>query len=327
MLEFTLGAPQSYRVLTVYPLVFPEKLELPYSLLGDALAAGTVEVTEVGSGTVPELTVENTGQDDVLILDGEQLIGARQNRMTNRSMILAAKKQTRIPVSCMEEGRWHFDSRRFSHGKYYSPSKVRSHARKQEAKAVRMGRAVGQETLASAQSDVWDEIHRVAESLGAHSPTGTLDHVYDARSRDLERWLEAFGWVDDQVGLLAFVEDEVLGLDVIGGHRLYASLHKRLVSGYVMDAMSSRARRARRKPSGSAANLFLEEICEATRTEAPTVGNGTYRVLSGRVMGAELEASERLVHLSAFPVDEDGGDQDARRAPIRSPRYRRRYYT
>jgi hypothetical protein len=99
MLEIKLGEPQKHETLTLYPLLALEKLELAYTLLGDALEAGSLQVSEVGDGTVRELSVENQGDADVLILDGEQLIGAKQNRMTNRSIVLGANTKTTIPVS------------------------------------------------------------------------------------------------------------------------------------------------------------------------------------------------------------------------------------
>ena len=45
------------------------------------------EVSEGGS--VPDLLVDNKGAARVLFLEGEELIGAKQNRMTNRSILLA----------------------------------------------------------------------------------------------------------------------------------------------------------------------------------------------------------------------------------------------
>src|SRR5690606_30206741 len=86
MLDLELAAAQRHDLLTLFPLVAVGEPELPYALLVDALAAGTVRITEVGAGTVPALLAWNAGDVDVLVLDGEQLVGARQNRMTNRSI-------------------------------------------------------------------------------------------------------------------------------------------------------------------------------------------------------------------------------------------------
>lgn len=327
MLEVQLADPQKRENLTIYPLIFPDwRHELDYQLLRDALEDGFLKVTEVGEGTVPQLMVENLGDVDVLIIDGEQLIGAKQNRMANRSIILAAKTKTQIPVSCMEQGRWHFTSREFKHGDHYSPSKVRRHARKHEARHARAGRAASHEMLAKAQRDVWGEINCYSAELGVDSASGALDDLHESRARDIDAWSKAFSWVDDQVGILAFLGDEPLGMDIIGCHKLYGRFHKRLVTGYIMDALAQRRRRRDASASEEAAKSFLEGVRQARLTEAPTVGAGVYYVLSGDVMGGELRVRSGLVHLSAFPLDE--GSRRARPStdepPIAPPSQRRR---
>ena len=102
MLEASLGEPQHHESLTVFPILAEVSRELPYILLADALSSGVLTIGEKNGGQVPFLLARNTGPDPVLILDGEQLIGARQNRMTNRSILLAPKSTTEIPVSRAE---------------------------------------------------------------------------------------------------------------------------------------------------------------------------------------------------------------------------------
>ena len=57
-------------------------------------------------GSVPDLLVENRGDVRVLFLEGEELIGAKQNRILNTSVLVAAHTKVKIPVSCVERGRW-----------------------------------------------------------------------------------------------------------------------------------------------------------------------------------------------------------------------------
>lgn len=320
MLGFKPADPQRCRSLTVYPLVDSEPRQLPFGLLKDALDGGTLIIGEIGGGSVPKLQVENRGDSDVLVLDGEQLIGARQNRMTNRTIVLAAHETTVIPVSCMEQGRWHFESRHFHHGEHYSPAKLRRMARRTEAAYTSARMAAPPEVLAESQGDLWDEISVYSAKLGGRSKTGALNDLYGLKSLDLKEWTNHFPWVDDQIGLLVFLGDQPLGLDVIGCHRLYARLHKRLVSGYVMDALASNAT-PDDQPDAKMAAGFLDRVRSAERTDAPTVGRGTYRVLSGTVTGGELEEAQRLVHLSAFPFADDSADDGP---PLRRGRQRRR---
>ncbi|MBT8446990.1 MAG: hypothetical protein KJO38_07570, partial [Gammaproteobacteria bacterium] len=91
----------------MFPLLSEQNSPLDYLLLGDAVENGWARVQEVSdSGNVPELRVENKADRPVLIMDGEQLIGAKQNRVANLTLLLPAGKTTVIPVSCVEQGRW-----------------------------------------------------------------------------------------------------------------------------------------------------------------------------------------------------------------------------
>ena len=50
----------------------------------------------------------------VLLVDGEELIGAKQNRVLNLSILIPAKQRCVIPICCVEAGRWRAASREFS---------------------------------------------------------------------------------------------------------------------------------------------------------------------------------------------------------------------
>jgi hypothetical protein len=324
MLDIQLGPQQRVEDLVVFPLLCPETVELPYDLLSDALSAGAVRVGEVGQGTVPTLHVENLGERTVLVLDGEQLIGAKQNRTTNRSILLGAKRDTEIPVSCMEQGRWRFDARHFRSAPDHSPSKVRRRAREVESEAVQAQRAPSPEALAGAQGAVWGEIGELSAKLGVRSDTGALDEAYTARRLDLDAWADGFPTVEGQVGLLALTPEGALGLDVIGSQALYERLHRRLLNGYLMDGLDRDALghggrkhgppyRFADQPTSHVdderwrepvARRFMRKVTGSTRTSAPTVGLGRYSVLTHTVVGGELVDEGRLAHLSAFPVRE-----------------------
>ena len=77
------------------------------------------EVSEGGS--VPELLVDNMGDIRVLFIEGEELVGPKQNRILNTSILVAAKSKTKIPVSCVEHGRWGYKSKFFGSAVHTRP--------------------------------------------------------------------------------------------------------------------------------------------------------------------------------------------------------------
>ena len=104
--------------LTLVPLTGGEGHgQLAYCLAADAIAAGVFTVTEMSQGgAVPLLTVVSEATRMVLLLDGEELVGAKQNRILNTSVLVPAKSKIIIPVSCVEQGRWRHVSPDFKSG-------------------------------------------------------------------------------------------------------------------------------------------------------------------------------------------------------------------
>lgn len=333
------GAPRSHDGLTVFPLLAEPATPMVVDLLVDAIAAGTLTISEVGTGTVPSLLARNAGAADVLILDGEQLIGARQNRITNRSILLASGTTSEIPVSCMEQGRWHFTSETFSpaEGARQAPSGVRRHARDMEVEvAVARGRGT-HDAAAMAQGVVWGTIGALSEGLGGRSPTGAMDEVYERNRPRLESWLAHYPLEAGQIGIAAFLDARPLALDAVGCPGLWARVHARFLGGYVVDALAHRATGRRSEedsasPGRGSVERFLVDVNTAHRIESDTVGCGRYQVLSGSAVGAELvddrADAPRLAHLSAFPALRDAVRPDpaglSRRLPLAAPSRRRR---
>src|SRR5579883_3532224 len=109
--------PISHESISIFPLEAEAQSKVDYVLSDEALGAGTVSVEEVGeAGSVPELVVNNQADNLVLFLEGEELRGAKQNRVLNTSVLVAAKSKIKIPVSCVEQGRWHYRCRQFASG-------------------------------------------------------------------------------------------------------------------------------------------------------------------------------------------------------------------
>jgi hypothetical protein len=110
-----LGEVQQFKNLAMVPVVSDYDDGLGYITLGEALGVGSIEIREVSEGgSVPELRVVNRAGMMVLILDGEELVGAKQNRIVNTSILVAAGCEIVIPVSCVEQGRWTYKSDVFS---------------------------------------------------------------------------------------------------------------------------------------------------------------------------------------------------------------------
>src|SRR3954466_3171738 len=158
-----LGDPVEHRGATIVPLFPRRQPRAEYVTLEEALPLG-FQVTEVdAAGSVPELLAVNPLDANVLLYDGEELVGAKQNRILNVTVLVPARSETKIPVSCVEEGRW---SARSAH---FAPSAHTAYPELRRKKAQILSAAPLERGLA--QSAVWEEVASKAQRLRRDSPT------------------------------------------------------------------------------------------------------------------------------------------------------------
>ena len=150
----TLGEVQSFENLQITPQLASTPGTADYLTLAEAQEQGLAVVTEVSeSGSVPTLLLENTAEKAVFLLDGEELVGAKQNRILNLTLLVPAKTKLEIPVSCVEQGRWSHRTEAFESSERAFFSKGR--ARKAERVSESL-RASGYRN--SDQGEVWGDI-------------------------------------------------------------------------------------------------------------------------------------------------------------------------
>ena len=145
---------QIYRNIAIVPLIAPADGAFQYRTLGEALAASDIAITEVSTaGSVPDLLVVNRANKAVLLVDGEELAGAKQNRVLNSSILLKERSETTIPVSCTEQGRWAYASQAFSESGNVMAYKSRSRKTRSVQRSLEAS-----EGHKSDQGEVWDGI-------------------------------------------------------------------------------------------------------------------------------------------------------------------------
>lgn len=299
------GQQTTFENLTVFPLLSAASVAPDYLTLGEALAAGVLQVTEVShGGSVPELSVVNRSDRPVFLLDGEELVGAKQNRVVNLSILVPAKRTLTIPVSCVEMGRWHYRTPEFS-------------ASPQAMHAVGRARKVDQVTYAlhrvgaraADQADVWEGVEEQAMLMGVASPTGAMSDVYAQHARSIDEYVAAFSAADDQVGALFAVGPRIYGFDIFDSAATLRAYLGKLVRSYALDALSVGGADGE-PPDARAAESLLEATAHAAAETYPALGLGVdMRVGEAAVVGAGLFWEDRVVHLNAFT------DATAHRAP------------
>lgn len=291
------------------PNAEPRMPVLEYEVLDDALASGLVEVTEVSKdGIVPELRVVNRGTKPTLIVDGEELIGAKQNRVVNLTILVAANSELTIPVSCVEAGRWRTRSRTFSSAPRTQYASGRAKRMSQVTQSIQVSKA-----YFSDQSEVWADIAEKSDRLHSSSPTGAMEAMFTDHAPFIDACVRACEPVDGQVGALFTIAGRIVGFDLFDSERTFRKLLPKLVRSVAVDALdsnwghSSASHDSSAKPRAhglqTEGQQFLMSAGSAAQHGSPAVGIGEdVRLSAPGLTGAALLVEQHLVHLSAFAL-------------------------
>jgi hypothetical protein len=162
-LPFEVGEPKQFAGLTLIPLFPAAKPQLDYLGLDEASARG-LTVSEIGAeGVVELLALENPLDECVLLYEGEELVGAKQNRILDQTILGGAKAGLKIPAKCVERGRWSH------HTQHFVPAPRAAYP------ALRMQQRLG-------QGAVWADVAAKQVRLGALSASRERKLVSTKRS-------------------------------------------------------------------------------------------------------------------------------------------------
>lgn len=308
--QVVLGDLQRFGSLSMVPLFAEASSKLEYSLLDEALADGTAVIEEVSeSGSVPELLFRNTGTKPVFVVDGEELLGAKQNRIVNISIMVPAKTDLKIPVSCVEAGRWNRTSRQFKSASRTHFAAGRARKMREVNASMNAGRA-----RRSDQGRVWSEIDEKAERMQARSSTSAAAEMYNVHRASLDEYLDAFHVEEGQVGTVFMIEGHNHGIDLFDSSTAAVAMHPKLVESYALDAIDFGKDGKGEETDEmlmTRANTFLKQIADAQKQPFAAIGMGKDLRFEGEELtGGALEVDDQCVHLCAFRLDDENDGQD-----------------
>jgi len=299
--QLVLGDAMRRDGFAILPLFSNMQGTIDYTALQTAIETHAVRVEEVSeSGSVGDLRVTNTGEISVLALDGEELAGAKQNRILNTTILLGRHTRTVIPVSCTEQGRWSYTSVEFKSSNAFAPPRIRENAKRSVNQSLAENKG-----FRANQGQVWDHVSRISAAAGIHSPTSALNDVVNSRLPQLNRMVADVNVMPEQCGLLAIADGHVLGFDVVSRPGVYARLHERLLRSYILETGTMKSA-VSETDSTRAANEFLHTALVADERLFPSVGIGDdYRYNGPDIVGSALATEGQVVHMAFFRVPPD----------------------
>lgn len=294
MADVKVGGATVFAGLAVFPLLRKDAVSRDYLTLTEALKKGGVTVTEVSEGgSVPELKLKNDLDQDVFAADGETLLGAKQNRVLNTSIFVNAKSEIRVPVSCVESGRWSYRERNFRDCEYSELLGSR------EAKVASVGATLkaGSSSRRSDQGEVWRQVAQKQRQFGAFSRTGSMEDVYEARRPRLDQYVENIRVQPGQAGLACVIDGCVAGLELFEETGVYSQYASKLIRAYAAEVLGE-GEHAAVVPDRFEICRLIRSISDSEIDAYPAVGSGTeLRFSVNGLNGSALVAKERLLHI------------------------------
>ena len=190
-------------------------------LLDEALARGLVELAEIDrGGSVPKLRVRNRGDRPVLIVEGTELRGGKQNRVANATVLVPAGVQ------------------------------VTDHTLRGRMRATVTDSTITGRGYASNQREVWDAADQTFTSLGTRSASHCASDAYDAQRDQTARAAASFPATPDQIGLVACVDGAPVALELFADPLVFARMRPSLLAAHATSALAGGT--SRRFPDSAA---------------------------------------------------------------------------
>ncbi len=277
--------------VTIFALTGGRQGQIAYVLMDEAVKAGHLAVRELPSPAVPELLAVNSSPEPALLLDGEILVGGWQHRTLN-STVFAPRGQTVLPVSCVEQGRWHNVAVQFSTGESSYPRLRAAQAAQVHDSLQSSGKHI------SNQSAVWQSIQQQQQATGVKSVTGAMSDIYVSRRDAIAAFERALPYPDGAVGAIVAIGGQIVSLEFVDSPRTMRKLWGKLIRASAVDALSH--------PAGSPVDikravrmLHRARLAQFEWYRTPGIGEDV-RVVGNGVMGAALLHDGIVVHAALF---------------------------
>ncbi len=251
-----------------------------------------VEIKELEHSTVNTVSCKNDSVTPLILIDGDEITGAMQNRIINDTLLIPAKSTINIPVSCTEHGRWHTkgegaESRTFKPSLYSANHSTRS----------RKSRASYEER--DYQGEVWDSISEFESRSNFKSMTSALNDSYENLKDKQNDYLSKFHIEDGQNGVIFIVNGEVKGLELFYNHSIYKEYHEKLCRSYIIEAI------VEKKSVDNIDRLklmkVLENISQSEFKSKKSIGLGDNLKFSNDFgSGSGLVWEDELIHMTFF---------------------------
>ena len=292
-LNFNVSEPVEKNNITTFFLSSIEKNNNKYLSFSEAIAKNQVQISEVNKeGLLTKLSVSNKSSDNIIILNGELIIGTqiRQDRIVDSTVLIPGYATVLINTFCGEQYRW---SPRLSNKISTSESLYFSSGRANNAADIN--------TKLSKQCRIWSEISEKISDFNVKSFTNSVDQIYKKKKVNVEEIVNFFKIPSEAVGVVLGINNQLVNIDIFSNNCMLQIYLPKIIRSIALDSFKKISKRSYLKKKD--VHRFLRQIHQANKQKRKVVEGTLGEELqfnSESVAGSILYHKEQTVHFSAF---------------------------
>ena len=292
-LNFNVSEPVEKNNITAFFLSSIEKNNNKYLSFSEAIAKNQVQISEVNKkGLVTKLSVSNKSSDNIIILNGELIIGTqiRQDRIVDSTVLIPGYATVLINTFCGEQYRW---SPRLSNKISTSESLYFSSGRANNAADIN--------TKLSKQCRIWSEISEKISDFNVKSFTNSVGQIYKKKKVNVEEIVNFFKIPSEAVGVALGINNQLVNIDIFSNNCMLQIYLPKIIRSIALDSFKKISKKSYLKKKD--VHRFLRQIHQANKQKRKVVEGTLGEELqfnSESVAGSILYHKEQTVHFSAF---------------------------
>ena len=292
-LNFNVSEPVEKNNITAFFLSSIEKNNNKYLSFSEAIAKNQVQISEVNKeGLLTKLSVSNKSSDNIIILNGELIIGTqiRQDRIVDSTVLIPGYATVLINTFCGEQYRW---SPRLSNKISTSESLYFSSGRANNAADIN--------TKLSKQCRIWSEISEKISDFNVKSFTNSVDQIYKKKKVNVEEIVNFFKIPLEAVGIALGINHQLVNIDIFSNNCMLQIYLPKIIRSIALDSFKKISKKSYLKKKD--VHRFLRQIHQANKQKRQVVEGALGEELqfnSESVTGSILYHKEQTVHFSAF---------------------------
>ena len=292
-LNFNVSEPVEKNNITTFFLSSIEKNNNKYLSFSEAIAKNQVQISEVNKeGLLTKLSVSNKSSDNIIILNGELIIGTqiRQDRIVDSTVLIPGYATVLINTFCGEQYRW---SPRLSNKISTSESLYFSSGRANNAADIN--------TKLSKQCRIWSEISEKISDFNVKSFTNSVDQIYKKKKVNVEEIVNFFKIPSEAVGVALGINHQLVNIDIFSNNYMLQTYLPKIIRSIALDSFKKISKKSYLKKKN--VHRFLRQIHQANKQKRKVIEGTLGEELqfnSESVAGSILYHKEQTVHFSAF---------------------------